>query len=186
MLFIDLILVLIIVGFALFGLWFGLVHTLGSLLGTIVGAYLASRYYEPLAGWLVSITGWGDNIARVVMFVIAFIIINRLVGFLFWVIDKSTSIITSLPFLNGINRILGGALGAFEGILTLGLILYFIERFPFSDLFMEHLAESTIAPICIGVASILVPLLPDALRLLTTTVDFIEDRVVDIASSTSF
>jgi uncharacterized membrane protein required for colicin V production len=184
--FIDLVFVLIIGGFGLFGLWFGLVHTLGSLLGTLLGAYLASRYYEPLANWLVTLTGWGDNVARVVMFVISFIVINRLVGFIFWVIDKSTSIITSLPFINGINRILGGALGLFEGAITLGLILYFIELFPLSTIFMGRLADSTLAPTLIGMASILVPLLPDALLLVEETVDFVEDRVVDIASTTAF
>ncbi len=183
---IDFIFLLIIVGFGMFGLWFGLVHTLGSLLGTLLGAYLASRYYEPLANWLVALTGWEDNIARVVMFIISFIIINRLVGFIFWVIDKSTSIITSLPFINGINRMLGGVLGAFEGAITLGLILYFIERFPLSAPFMDRLADSTIAPSLIAMASILLPLLPDALRLVEETVDFVEGRVTDIASTTAF
>ncbi len=183
---IDFVFLLIIVGFGMFGLWFGLVHTLGSLLGTLLGAYLASRYYEPLASWLVVLTGWEDNIARVVMFVISFIVINRLVGFIFWIIDKSTSIITSLPFINGINRILGGALGLFEGAITLGLILYFIELFPLSAVFMGYLADSTLAPTLIGMAGILIPLLPDALRLVEETVDFVEDRVVDIASTTAF
>ena len=62
----DIILLIIIAGFAMFGFWFGLIHTLGSLLGTVFGAYLASRYYEPMADWLINITGWGENISKVV------------------------------------------------------------------------------------------------------------------------
>jgi uncharacterized membrane protein required for colicin V production len=175
---IDVILLIIIAGFGMFGLWFGLIHTLGSLIGTVAGAYLASRFYEPMANWLIGITGWGENISRVLMFIIAFIIINRLVGFGFWIVDKTLSIFTGLPFIRGINRFLGLVFGIFEGILTIGLIIYFIERFPLSTWLMERLADSTIAPFTTSLAAVLIPLLPDALRILRSTVDYVEDVVL--------
>jgi len=174
---IDIILIIIIAGFGMFGFWFGLIHTLGSLIGTIAGAYLASRYYEPMADWLTGATGWGENFSRVFMFIIAFIIINRLVGFAFWIVDKVTSIFTGLPFIKGINRLLGLIFGLFEGVLTIGLIIYFIERFPLGSWFMEHLADSTIAPFTTALATVLIPLLPDALRILRSTVDYVEGAV---------
>ena len=174
----DIILLIIIGGFAMFGFWFGLIHTLGSLLGTILGAYLASRYYEPMAGWLISVTGWGDNVSKVVMFIIAFIIINRLVGFGFWIIDRMTSVITKLPFIKGINRLLGLAVGLFEGMITIGLILYFIDKVPLSDFIMTHVASSVIAPYTVSMAGILIPLLPDALKMLQSSVDYVENIVV--------
>ena len=173
--FFDVILLIIIGGFTMFGFWFGLIHTIGSLLGTILGAYLASHYYEPMADWLISITGWGENVSKVVMFVIAFIIINRLVGFGFWVVEKTTDIVTKLPFIRGINRFLGMAVGFFEGMLTIGLILFFIERVPLSEFIMERIANSFIAPMCVSMANILIPLLPDALVMLQSTVDYIEN-----------
>ena len=104
---IDIILLIIIAGFGMFGLWFGLIHTLGSLIGTIAGIYLATRFYEPMAGWLTNITGWGGNVPKVIMFIVAFIVINRLVGFAFWIVDKVLSLVTRLPFIAGINRFLG-------------------------------------------------------------------------------
>lgn len=176
--FFDIILLIAIGGFAMFGFWFGFFHTLGSLLGTILGTYLASRYYEPMADWLINITGWGENTSRVVMFIIAFFVINRLVGFVFWIIDKIFSIVTHLPFIKGLNRLLGLGLGFFEGIITIGLVVYFIERFPISDRIMGQIAGSVIAPICSGIAGILWPLLPDALRLLQSTVDYVENVVL--------
>jgi len=133
----DLILLIIISLFCLAGLWLGFVHTLGSLLGTVLGAYLASRYYEVMADWLIRITGWGENTSRIVMFIIAFFVINRLVGFVFWIIDKFTSIITNLPFIKSINRLLGLFLGFLEGVITIGLVIYFIERFPLSASIMK-------------------------------------------------
>lgn len=175
--FFDIILLIIIGGFAMFGFWFGLVHTLGSLLGTVFGVYLASRYYEPMAEWLIGITGWGGNVSRVVMFIIAFIIINRLVGFAFWIVDKFAGILTNLPFIKGINRLLGLALGIFEGLVTLGMIFYFIDKFPLSEWLMTYISASVVAPYATGVASVLLPLLPDALKLLQNSVQGVEDMI---------
>jgi len=174
---IDIILISIVSVFALFGLWFGLVHTLGSLLGTILGVYLAGRYYEPVAEWLISATGWGDNVARVTVFIIAFLIINRLVGMVFYFIQKFTSIFTSLPFISGLNRLLGLVFGCFEGVITIGIIIYFIDRFPLSDKIMGMLEISQIAPFAIMIASVLVPLLPEAIKLLESTVETTEAAV---------
>lgn len=167
---------IVVGGFALFGLWFGFVHTLGSLAGTLVGAYVASRYYEPMAQWLISITGWQGNTARVVMFILAFLIISRLIGFLFWFVDKLLSVITRLPFISSINHILGGALGFLEGLLTIGLAVYFIERVPLSPEFMQMVAKSSVAAAASRFANVFVPLLPDALNLLKSTVDFVQQK----------
>jgi len=176
--FVDVILFIIIAGFAMFGFWFGLIHTLGSLLGTVFGAYLASRYYEPMADILIGITGWGENVSKVVMFIIAFLIINRLVGFAFWIAERFLHILTSLPFIKGLNRILGLLLGLFEGLITIGLILYFIERFPLSEFIMQHVAGSAIAPYAVSTAEILLPLLPQALKMLQSTVDYVENIIL--------
>lgn len=167
--FFDLALAIIIGAFGLFGLWFGLIHTLGSLVGTILGVYLASRYYTILADWLVGITGWTGNFPRVIMFIVAFIIINRLVGLLFWFIDRTLSIVTRLPFVNSLNRLLGLAFGLFEGVLVLGIAFYFINKFPLSQHFMDMVAASTIAPFTVAAASVLWPFIPEALRVLKTS-----------------
>lgn len=176
--FIDIIILFVVGGFALAGLWFGFVHTLGSLLGTVLGAYLASRYYEPMADWLIRFTGWGENTTRLVMFVVAFFIINRLVGFLFWLIEKIFNLVTLLPFIRSINKFLGFLLGTAEGIITVGLVVFFIERFPLTQPFMQRLSESSLAPRAASVAQVLWPLLPDALILLRSTVDYLTHKVL--------
>ncbi len=174
----DIILLIIIGGFAMFGFWFGLIHTLGSLLGTVFGAYLAARFYEPMAGWLINITGWDGNVTRVAMFIVAFLIINRLVGFVFWIVDKTSSIITKLPFINSLNRFLGLILGVFEGAVTLGLIFYFIERIPLGEVFMGWMVDSVVVPYLVAVAAVLLPLLPEALKILKSTVDYVQNIFV--------
>ena len=176
--FIDIIFLIIIGGFAMFGFWFGFFHTVGSFFGTILGILLASRYYGPMADWLASLTGWGENISKVIMFVIAFFVINRIVGFLFWIVDKVFSVVTHLPFISSINRLSGLVLGFFEGVITLALVIYFIERFPLSDRLMDQLSNSQIAPTLSGVADLLVPLLPTALKMLHSTVEYVETALL--------
>ncbi len=174
--FIDLAFLIIIGGFALFGFWFGFVHTLGSLLGTVFGAFIASRYYEPLADMIIARTGWNANISRLVVFILAFIVINRLIGFIFWLIDRVLSLITRLPFIHSLDRILGMLFGIAEGAITIGLAIFFVERFPLSAPVMQRLADSAIAPQLSHLAHVLWPLLPDAFRLLQSTIDYVRHR----------
>lgn len=165
----DLIVLGIIIAFTLFGLFFGLVHTLGSLLGTIVGVYLASRFYQPLALWLIKVTGWNANFSKVIMFTIAFILINRLVGLVFLLLDRALSIVTKLPIINSLNKLLGGIFGFLEGVMVLGIFFYFVNKFPLSQNFMNALAQSKLAPFCIKISSILWPFIPQALKLIKDT-----------------
>lgn len=160
----DLVLILILGGFVAYGLWFGLIHTLGVLIGTIAGAFLSARWYDEVAAWLGFLFGGHQNAAKVVCFLFLFVIINRLIGLLFWVVDKIFSILTIIPFLKTINRLLGAAFGFIEGVLVLGLTLYVASRFPLSDWFSTDLASSKVAHYLVTIASILKPFLPEILK----------------------
>ena len=166
----DVVLLIIIGGFGLFGLWFGLVHTLGSLIGTILGVFLATRFYAPVAGWLMSLTGWSGNFAKVLVFIVAFLVINRLVGFAFYLIDRLLGIITRLPFINSLNRLLGLAFGVLEGVIVLGILFYFINKFPLWPTLTNALLQSKVALFCVKTASVLWPLIPDALKTIKDTI----------------
>lgn len=162
----DLVLLCVIGGFALFGLWFGFVATLGSLVGTVFGVYLASRWYVVPATWLINATGWNLNFCSVLTFIILYLIINRLIGFIFYIIDKSFSIITHLPFINSLNRLLGGVFGLLEGVVALGITFYFVSRFPLGPTFMTAVNASHVVPFCTGIAGLLWPLVPVAIQAL--------------------
>ena len=167
----DIVLLVIISGFGLFGLWFGLVDTLVSLVGTVVAVYFASRYYEPVANWLQNLTGWGANFSKVLIFILAFIIITRIVGLIFWVFRKILKIFTRIPFIRGLDRILGLVFGLVEGVIFLGISLFFISRFPLGETFMSWMVNSQVAPGLVKIASLLWPLLPEALKILRSTVE---------------
>lgn len=160
----DVILLIIIVGFGLFGLWFGFVHTLGSLFGTLLGAFVAGRWYEAAGTWLVGITGWNEHIARVLLFGIIFFVANRLVGLAFFMIEHWLGIVVRFPFLAGINRLLGLVLGVFEGLITVGIVLYVIGQIPFSDAVVQTIEASRVAPIAVQTSAFLLLFLPEGLK----------------------
>lgn len=166
----DFILLIILGGFVAYGFWFGLIHTFGVLVGTIVGAFLAARWYDDAASWLGFLFGGHQNLAKVICFLFLFIIINRLVGLLFWLIDKVFSILTVIPFLKTINRLLGAAFGFLEGVLVLGLTLYVASRFPLNQWFNDAFANSKVAHYLITTANILKPLLPEILKQIKTVI----------------
>ena len=163
MVLIDFIFLVILGGFVLFGFWFGLVHTLGALVGTIAGVYLSSRWYDDVAIWAHNQFSGNLNVWNVVAFIMLFIVINRLIGFLFYLLEKSFDVLTSLPFLKSIDRFAGAFLGLIEGAVVLGGLIFIADKFPF-DLEKKFLAASVLKGYFLDVFNILLPLVPQALK----------------------
>jgi len=159
----DALLLIALGGFTLFGLWFGFIHTLGSFVGSIAGAYIASRFYITLGEWLASIFGF-PNTMKIIAFMIVFILVNRLIGLIFLLFDRIFKVVSIIPFLKTINRLLGAILGFFEGMIFIGLSLFVIVRYDLGSWFAGILGQSTLLPWFTGVANILKPLLPEALK----------------------
>lgn len=150
----DLILILIIFSFVLFGLWFGLIHAIGGLLGTIAGAIIASKYYRK----------WGTtNLGQVVSFIVLFTLSSRLTGFAFYGIEKALKLANILPGIKTINRLAGGILGLVEGVIVVGVALAFATRFPFPHLIVA-VGRSEMAQFLIGVGASAIPYFPRLLE----------------------
>jgi uncharacterized membrane protein required for colicin V production len=160
----DLILILILFLFISFGFVIGFIQTVGALVGVVAGAFFAGQFFEPVSAWLEPVTLGNPNLARVIAFVVVFVLINRLVGLLFWIIDKVFGIISLIPFTKTLNRLLGALLGLIEGTLVVGLIVYFMQRFSFSDRIDGVLGDSAIVPILSWIGSFLKYFLPAWLR----------------------
>lgn len=118
----DVIIIITVFGFAFAGFFFGLIHTLGSVVGTVAGFIIASRYSALVAGWFAGIFG-SSGTMKVIIFILIFLIASRLVGFIFWIVQKIFDVISLVPFLKSLNRLLGAALGVAEGIIVAGAAL---------------------------------------------------------------
>ncbi len=161
----DVILILVLAGFVFYGMFFGLIRTFGAFLGLIVAAILASRFYLEFFGLFERIFGTYSNLGKVVMFIVLFSLINRLVGFLFYLFDRAFNILSIIPFLKTFNRLGGIVLGFFVGSLSIGLILFVISKYTVLETFFgSWLSSSVLAPFFIRIASLLLPVLPDVLK----------------------
>ncbi len=125
---VDILLLCLIGAFVLFGFFFGFIHTLGSFIGSFVGLGISLYLLDPLyekVGFLFGTEG----VAKVVIFIIAFLIISRLIGVLFWALDHFYHFFTWIPFTSFINRLLGGLLGFLEGLVIVGVVIYYADAF---------------------------------------------------------
>ena len=128
----DVVIVCLLFGFTLFGLWSGLLQSIGSIVGTILGAYIAGHYFQPIAAWVIARSDWSENTARIVVFFILFVAVTRIVGALVWFAQKFVRLI---PFGRLANRISGAVLGFIEGLIVLGLFVYLVQKFPLEGSF---------------------------------------------------
>ncbi|MFH0951931.1 MAG: CvpA family protein [Patescibacteria group bacterium] len=169
----DLALIVVLAGFVWLGWKAGLIQGIGSILGIFLGAWLAGFWYEGLAGWLLPILGNNQNIANILAFIILFLIISKLIGVIFFIVDKAFRIVAVLPGLKLLNRLGGAILGMIEGILTIGLIMVFAEPFAAGTVFAAPIDNSQLVGIFMGAAGWLAPILPEA-------VDRFRDGVVNV------
>ncbi len=161
---IDVIFLIILASFVFYGLFFGLIRTLGSLIGLVVGLWLTLIFYLTVFGWAKNLFFGHELAGKIIIFIVVFTLINRLIGFVFALLDRTFDLISVIPFLKTINRLAGAVLGFVEGGLALGLILLFISQTSFSG----WLAGSKAAPFLISYPKAIMPLLPGLFNKLKT------------------
>jgi uncharacterized membrane protein required for colicin V production len=148
---VDVVLIVLLSGFIFYGLFFGLIRT--------VGAYLpVSELIEPIFFNY-------NNLGKVLVFLVLFTLINRLVGFGFYLLEKIFNVISIIPFLKTINRLGGAVLGFLTGGLSIGLLLFVVSRYTLLDSILGRwLVDSKLAPMFLKMNDFLLPLLPVVLK----------------------
>ena len=160
---VDVILIVIVLIFALVGFASGLVQAVGTIIGMFVGVWVAGHYFAPFGSWLAPIILGHTLIAKIIAFIILFIVVSRLIGFVFYLIDKAFKIISIIPFLKSINKLGGMVLGLVEGALVVGLIVYVIAKLaPDWQWVRNDLNSSQVAHWLVMAAKVLTNLLPQA------------------------
>ena len=160
----DLILVLIVFFFIFSGFWFGFIHTLGSLVGTVAGVLVAGHYFESFSAKLGGLAMGNTGVAKVVAFIIIFLLVSRLVGFVFWLINRLFNIIAKIPLIKSFNRIGGGILGFAEGVIVTGIALVIAGKYLTATWFMDAVVASSVAQWLLKYGQVLVPLLPTSVQ----------------------
>ncbi|MBI5794174.1 CvpA family protein [Candidatus Uhrbacteria bacterium] len=161
--FIDIVLIVIVGAFVFFGLFFGLVHTIGALLGTILGIVVASHFVEPTFDAFGFLLG-GGSVARIIIFIILFLVVSRLMGVVLWFVEKIFGFFSIIPFAGTINRLLGAVLGLIEGIVVVGVVLFYAMQVLPQDTLLAALDSSVVANFLLATVSALQILFPETLR----------------------
>lgn len=162
---VDVLLIVIVGLFVLFGLFFGLVHTLGSLVGTILGIVISTRLIDPAFDRLGFLFG-GGGASKVILFIIIFLLVSRLIGLLFWVVEKMLGVFSVIPFAKSINRLLGALFGFVEGVIVVGVVLFFAMQYLPDDAVRAALEQSAVADFLIAAMAALQVLFPESVRVL--------------------
>lgn len=159
----DIVLLVLFFGFVFVGFWLGLIHTVGALIGMVVGLVVASNFYDDISPFLQFLFV-KQSIANFVSFVVVFLVVSRLIGFIFFRIEKAFRIITFLPLVGAVNRLGGALLGFVEGAFVLGTVLMIASSFALPDSFLNMINNSAFAQLLIKIAKILTPLISESLR----------------------
>ncbi len=164
MTFIDIILLTALAGFVFYGLFFGLVRTVGSLAGLLAGVWAAVMFSEITADWLSNLFLGFTSFGRIVTFILIFTLVNRLVAFGFAMLDRSFNLLSIIPFLKTINRLAGLVFGLLEGALAIGLVLYVVRTQPILGTLLDRqIAGSQFAPYFLAFVAALQPILPEVM-----------------------
>ncbi|MBI4256611.1 CvpA family protein [Candidatus Uhrbacteria bacterium] len=161
--FIDIVLMVIVGAFVFFGFFFGLVHTLGSLLGTIVGTLFASRLVDPAFETFGFLFG-GGTISRIIVFILIFFIITRLLGIVFWFVGRIFNVLAWIPFARSLDKFLGGLFGCVEGVIVVGVVLFYAMLVLPDDALRTTLETSVVADFLLTIMSVLQVFFPEAAR----------------------
>ncbi len=121
----DILLWIVLLGFAAKGFMKGFVREVCSLLGLVLGGWAAFTYYLSAGAVLGNLI----HLPPRVMSVAAFLCILLAIGLLFTLIGHFLTVVLKIALLGGVNRAGGVVFGLLQGALFLGIILY-LATFP--------------------------------------------------------
>ena len=160
---IDIVLIVLVGGFILTGLWAGFVQTLGNLIGAILGIIIAGHYVDNVMVLIHSTNG----ITRVVVYLILYALVSSIFGALFWIVCKLFSFIKIIPLVPTINHLLGAVLGLVEGLIAVGAAIFIALQFLPASTVTSALSHSVVAAGLLAIMQLFKFLLPQAFQILS-------------------
>ncbi|MEJ2200543.1 MAG: CvpA family protein, partial [Desulfuromonadaceae bacterium] len=138
----DIVILSILGIFLIKGIWRGLLKETCSLLGLLLGAFLAFRFHAPIAEALSEVFTFPLQLCVLISFLVLFlttVLIFALVGYFL-------SRLVKLIFLGGFNRVAGGFFGLLQGGVLLALVLFGLSSSQLPVNFDRMLKGAELAP----------------------------------------
>ncbi|MCX8125748.1 MAG: CvpA family protein [Dehalococcoidia bacterium] len=148
---VDIVIIVVVIGFAISGLSQGAVRTVVGLIGLVAGIVVAGQLYRELSVWLFgSPQEWGPIVAWLVIFA-AVNIVAAIIG---WVLAR----LVKMTLLGWVDKLLGLVIGGVVGLLTCAALLAVVMKYlPASD---SVIAGSTLAAFLLDKLPLVLALLP--------------------------
>lgn len=167
----DLILLIFLGAFVLYGFYLGLVKMVLHLIATVLSIIVSIRFYEKLYEYIPFIGFGSSAMGKVLSFIIILTVSSYILSLAFNLIAKVLKLITSLPIISFVNRFLGGILGLLQGLFVLGAIVFIASRYTISDSFLNSLISgSQTAPVLLKIVSWVEPFVPDAIDAVSSVI----------------
>jgi membrane protein required for colicin V production len=147
----DIIVIILLIISAIGGLASGLIKSVLSLVGLIVGILVAGHFYATLAGYLTFIPNEsGARIFSFILIVLVFILIAALLGVML------TKVVSAIS-LGWLNRLGGAAFGVILGAIFIAAILSLWIKYTGSS---NSIASSLLGPFLVDRLPLVLALLP--------------------------
>lgn len=120
----DIIVIVVLVGLGIAGLRQGLIRTVFGIAGLIGGIVLAGRYYDELAARVFPSGAYWPNIVAYALIAIATLVVAGVLG---WLVAK----LVNFAALGWLDKLVGLILGiAIAGLLCAGVLAIVIHYYP--------------------------------------------------------
>lgn len=140
--------VLLVLGLAR-GYKAGAVQGLADILSSIVAFVLARWSYGFFAKLLALVVPNGDTgLAKFLAFIIVFVVIWKLISMLLGIVVVMLKIVTSLPIISWINKVLGAVLGFILMTIFIGSTAYLVIHTKLDPTLVKWFSSSVIAGYC--------------------------------------
>lgn len=126
MIIIEILVIIVFLAFIANGYKAGAIETLGRVIGAIAGFVFARASAMKAVGILSLFMK--PHWAYLISFLVIFLVVDTLVGWLFRTADSLLKIFTRLPILRQINSYLGGIFGFLEGVVVIGGVSWLLEQ----------------------------------------------------------
>ncbi len=166
MLIIDIILLILLLGFFIRGWQAGLIRMLAGLIGIVAGIVVAGHFYPVVTDWFVRLPFLANkqNLTNILSMVVIFLAVNGIIGVGAYLIDKTFNIFAFIPFIKTINKIIGALLGLLGGAFIFGWLIIMLNKFPFAEFITNYLSNSQIVPYLTYISNLIMPLWPVAIQ----------------------
>ncbi len=135
----DIVLIVWLTSSVITGVRLGFVYKFGSLIGLVIGMFLASAWTpdiaEPLGGGAIATAG---------VFLIILGLLSKFFGLFAKIIDKLFKFVTLIPGLKTMNRVLGGLIGLLITVIIASAGLYIADEFSGGDEISETIEASQV------------------------------------------